>query len=259
MKCFICSNAIDDNTHIILPVDGNNIDIYLCEEHSETSLKKLKELYLRKKSDLEDLIKKAKELGLKLDIKSEDNHKEISEPKIIQAQAEVPKELTKETPKIISQKSEQTEDDLISTEFIDNKSMRSVGGTTDMGGVTSYQSYDFGSLSDKLPENARQGKVKMTMVEGRGGQQIAIPQKRMDGLGETHINIIKAENDDKLQARFKKMATDSMHDKQANFAQSGYTETTRNCPFCNGRGLIKQGKADISCPKCGGSGMIFIN
>jgi hypothetical protein len=198
---------------------------------------------------------------LNINLTSADKNETVAKPKILQAQIEEPKkpEPTIAKPDITNNKTNaQEEEGMIPTDVIDKRAMRSVGGTTDMGGVNSYTSYDLGSLTDKLPDNARAGKVKMTMVEGRGGQQIAIPQKRQDGLGETHITILKAENDDRLQARFKKMATDSMHDKHANFAQSGYADTTRNCPFCNGRGTIKQGKNDIGCPKCGGAGMISI-
>ena len=266
MNCFICSNPTTDNTHIILPLDnGQKVDVYLCDDHADTSLRKLKELYSKKVNELEELIKKAKELGYNLNIDNATTPKD-TQPKIIAATiepkqpAQDPKPISKEPTVIKSSNTSNYPEDteMISTEIIDKKSMRSVGGSTDMGSVASYQSYDFGNLADKLPENARAGKVKMTMVEGRGGQPIAIPQKRMDGLGETHINIIKSENDEKLQARFKKMATDSVHDRHANFAQSGYAETTRSCPICGGGGTIRQNKNDISCPKCGGGGMISI-
>ena len=259
MNCYLCNNPVDDNTHIILPIDnGKHIDIYLCEEHSDTSLRKLKERYSQKLVELEDLIKKAKELGFDIDMKGLNDQ---NKPKILLATTneETGKEKAEgaNSPKVKFDSS--ADEDMISTEFIDNKTMRSVGGSTDMAQVSSYQSYDIGSMADKLPENIRAGRVKMAMMEGRGGQPIAIPQKRQDGLGETHIAIVKSENDDKLQTRFKKMASDSVRDRQANFSQSGYTETTRTCPICSGGGTVKQGKNVASCPKCGGAGMISIS
>lgn len=258
MKCFLCDNTSEDNTHIILPIDnGAKVDLYLCEEHADTSLKKLKEAYKERINGLDELIAKAKSLGIELDINS--LKKPTEKPQIIVAKPQDEPAPRQTATTVIKESNKAPEnDDMIPTSMIDGKSMRSVGGNANGTQVSAYQSYDFGSLADKLPEDARMGKVKMTMVEGRGGQQIAIPQKRTDGLGETHINIIKAENDDRLQARFKKMATDSIQDKHANFAQSGYADTTRTCPFCQGRGLIKQNKTDVSCPKCIGSGIITI-
>jgi hypothetical protein len=259
MNCYLCNSPVDDNTHIILPIDnGKHIDIYLCEEHSDTSLRKLKERYSQKLVELDDLIKKAKELGFDIDMKSLNDQ---NKPKILVATANEENSKGKAETAISPRANfdSYSDEDMISTEFIDKKTMRSVGGSTDMAQVSSYQSYDIGSMADKLPENIRAGRVKMAMMEGRAGQPIAIPQKRQDGLGETHIAIIKSENDDKLQTRFKKMASDSVRDRQANFSQSGYTETTRNCPICNGGGTVKQGKNLASCPKCGGAGMISIS
>ena len=258
MNCYLCNSPVDDNTHIILPIDnGQHIDIYLCEEHSDTSLRKLKEKHSQKLAELDDLIKKAKELGFDIDINSLNDR---NKPKILLATTneEKAKENARTTNAPRTHFDNPGDEDMISTDLIDNKTMRSVGGSTDMAQVSSYQSYDIGSTADKLPENIRAGRVKMAMMEGRGGQPIAIPQKRQDGLGETHIAIIKTENDDKMQARFKKMASDSVRDRQANFSQSGYTETTRNCPICSGGGTVKQGKLVASCPKCGGAGMISI-
>jgi hypothetical protein len=259
MNCYLCNSPVDDNTHIILPIDnGKHIDIYLCGEHSDTSLRKLKERYSQKLVELDDLIKKAKELGFDIDI---GNLNDQNKPKILMATTyeEKGQEKASTANTQLVNYPISPDEDMISTELIDNKTMRSVGGSTDMAQVSSYQSYNIGSMADKLPDNIRAGRVKMAMMEGRAGQPIAIPQKRQDGLGETHIAIVKSENDDKLQTRFKKLASDSIRDRQANFSQSGYTETTRNCPICGGGGTVKQGKNVASCPKCGGAGMISIS
>lgn len=266
MKCFVCSkDAPKDSMVIIQMEDGHKAEIYLCDEHADNSLKKLKEMYTKKKIDLDALINQAKELGYNIDlinpsqaasksiIIATEKPPEVSPLKAVEKQAAMPAES-----KMIKESTKEDSEGMIATEIIDKKTMKSVGGSTDMGMVSAYQSYDFNNLGDKLPENARQGKVKMVMAEGRGGQPIAIPQKRMDGLGETHIMINKAENDDRLQARFKKMAQDSIQDKHANFAQNGYADTTRACPFCKGSGLVRNGKIEGSCPKCGGAGMISI-
>lgn len=266
MKCFVCSkDALKDSLVIIQMEDGHKAEIYLCEEHADNSLRKLKEIYAKKKVDLDALINQAKELGYNIDLinPSQAATKSIviateKPPEASSVKAVEKKAAVSMDPNVIKASTTEDSEDMIATDIIDKKTMKSVGGSTDMGMVSAYQSYDFNNLGDKLPDNARQGKVKMVMAEGRGGQPIAIPQKRMDGLGETHIMINKAENDDKLQARFKKMAQDSIQDKHANFAQNGYADTTRACPFCKGSGLVKNGKAESSCPKCGGAGMISI-
>lgn len=245
--------------------DSKKVDINLCEVHSDSSIKQLKEAYNQKKTDLENLIKQAKELGYNIDMASllNPSNKSILTATEIYVAPEALNFNSKpanEPTKAQARQEIITEDDenMITTDIIDKKIMRSVGGSTEMGNVSAHQSYDLNSLGDKLPENARLGKVKMAMVEGRGGQPIAIPQKRIDGLGETHIMINKAENDDKLQARFKKMAQESKSDKFANFSQNGYADTTRPCPICRGNGLVKNGKIETSCPKCAGGGMISI-
>jgi hypothetical protein len=266
MKCFLCTSDAFDNSQLTIQMeDGKKVDIYLCEVHSESSIKQLKEAYAQKKVDLDNLIKQAKELGYSIDLDSLLNPSSRSiltateihvAPEVLQ----IPIKPATQPAKVQIRQEIITEDDenMIPTEIIDKKVMRSVGGNTEMGNVSAHQSYDFNSLGDKLPENARIGKVKMAMVEGRGGQPIAIPQKRVDGLGETHIMINKAENDDKLQARFKKMAQESKSDKFANFSQNGYADTTRPCPICRGSGLVRNGKNESSCPKCAGGGMISI-
>ncbi len=104
---------------------------------------------------------------------------------------------------------------------------------------------------------ARKGKAKLTVMEGRDGQQLVIPEKRVDGMGTTRLKIVKKEDDTKLQSRFKRMAKDTIeHDKVPNFAREGYQNTQLECPFCHGNCTIVHLKREISCPKCNGAGVI---
>jgi hypothetical protein len=149
-------------------------------------------------------------------------------------------------------------DEMIPTDAIAERPMSSVGGSTSMGAVNSYNSYEVSGNADKLPEETRKGKVKMAVVEGREGQPLAIQEKRVDGTGTTQISIHKNENDGRLQDRFKRMAQDSMNDNVPDFARSGYANTTTTCTFCQGKGTVKSTQGEIECPKCHGSCIISI-
>jgi hypothetical protein len=163
------------------------------------------------------------------------------------------------------------EDGILSTRKVDavTQSVRGVGGALSgvakvaFGGSnqaevnTPHQKTD---LADKLDGQHLEGRVKMEAIEGRGGQPVAIPAIRQDGLGTTRIRVTNGANDAQLQQRFKSLADSQIQTPSGDvvnrhgFANEGYD--IHNCSFCSGTGSIKETKIKtIPCPRCGGSGL----
>ncbi len=251
-QCIYCESNNNLNTEFAITLDDSSkVQVKICDKHAEeASVKTAKEAYMKKKTLIDELLSKAKALGLELSTTSS-GFTTVSSPKQTPKQnitnIETVDTLTEEDPNVVK------------TSMLDKqRSFRSVGG--DAGGtmVSAHHSIDLSSLEDKLPDALRDGYAQLAIMEGRAGQPITVPQKRIDGTGTTRITIKKSENDDKLQSRFKKMAQDSMHDNIPDFARAGYKDTTRPCPICRGSGLISQQRQQSPCPKCNGSGMISI-
>ena len=250
-QCIYCGSTTDLNTKLTVSLeDGGKASVDICDTHAEeATVKTAREAYLKKQAMIDEVLKQARALGI-----------DISQPSssglIVAQQAKPPEP---KSPQINNTDEFWAQDDgegwlpTSKVDSISNKGMRSVGGSTEFGAVSSHSSYAVSGEMDKLPESVRNGKVKVEVFEGRAGAPLALPSKRIDGTGTTHIKIIKSENDETLQRRFKGLANSSMQDRQPDF-RHGYDDSTRQCPFCNGAGLVK-GK---SCPKCGGSGIISL-
>ena len=259
MSCVYCGSPDNLNTTFAILIDEEKIKVFICDEHAEdASVKTAKEAYLKKQKEIDAFLAQAKALGLNITINSGSqlavaNVERQAAPVQDQPQAQ-PQPLVRQ----VYNEPMMEGSDVISTEMLDSRNMKSVGGRTDYGSVDSYSSLDKGSLTEKLDPSVFRGKAKMAMVEGRGGQPLAIQEHRVDGTGTTRIQIIKKENDGKLQDRFKRMANDSLHDKTPDFAKSGYDNTIRNCPLCRGESTIINGGLTMMCPKCSGSGTISV-
>lgn len=257
-QCIYCGTDKLLNTQLTITLDdGIRHTVDICDEHAEeASVKSAKNAYIEKQDKIKILLEQAKLLGLNI---SESNggltvlEKSAVAP-VDDDEEPTPAPKPKAKPRLEEQ---DIEDGFISTDVVDRqRPMITPGGNTSMGAVASHSSYDTSNTRAELPEDALKGKVKMAVVEGREGQPLAVPQQRIDGTGTTRINIVKSENDSKLQERFKKMAKSSMSDQAPDFARSGYQNTTTTCPVCRGDGSVKMGKNSQSCPKCGGSGII---
>lgn len=254
MTCVFCSKTTTLNTSMTITLaDGNKVSVDVCDEHAEeATIKSCREAYEAKQSQIEELLAKAKELGLNISQISsgltivKQPVSEVQNP-TIQAIDKKPKTPTLDT----------TADDVVPTSKIDRRPIQSVGGTVGGTSVPSLASHATNDLSDKLPAEVSEGYAKMAVMEGREGQPLVIPQKRVDGTGTTRIIIRKTEDDRTLQERFKRVAKESQssYDNAAGpDFRSGYQDTTRDCPFCRGEMEIN-GK---ECPKCKGTGLISV-
>lgn len=250
--CVYCGVSENLNTTLQITLDNSEkVTVVICDEHAEeATIKSARVAYTNKQKQIDDFLAQAKALGLNISINTGNNLSVV--------QAPVQQAPVQQAPQYAPQQTPQTQailegDDVVSTDFIDNKMMRSVGG----GGVESFSSFQAGSSKDKLDPNLLRGRAKITMMEGREGIPIAIPERRVDGTGTTRIKISKRENDQNLQNRFKRMAEDSIRDRSPDF-KSGYRDSMKSCPLCHESGSIRNMNQDIVCPKCQGSGVISV-
>lgn len=271
-QCVFCEATGNLNTQIGIKLDdGRKVTCDICDEHAEDATpKSVKAAYLEKQGKAEALIAQLKALGYDV-AKMEESKSGL----VIPVMAAKPAAPRSGPPEVIPEQDLEG-DDVVDTTLLDSKSgkgMVSAGGAANyVGGsvsVAGHASLDAASIAaNNLPADqratlhkARKGKAKLTVVEGREGQPLIIPEKRVDGFGTTRIKITKKEDDGKLQGRFKKMAKDSIdNDRVPNFAREGYQNTQTDCPICRGNCVIIQPvrgvKQEVSCPKCNGSGVI---
>ena len=275
-RCVYCETSENLNTQLTVTLeDGTKAAVDICDEHAEeATIKSARAAYQANQDKIAAFLIQAKELGLEVQegasglviVRPEPVPVEpvvepvpVAQPveqQMIQTQPAMVEQPT--NPKAGLTKNERDEG-WVDTGAVDGqKGMQSVGGSTNMGAVSTHASHVVGGQKDVLPSNARRGKVKMQLAEGRGGQPIAIPEKRIDGTGTTRIKIQQKVNDDVLQRRFKDMATESRSsdDNQAGVDfRNSYQDTTRRCPICRGECVIN----GADCPKCDGMGTITIS
>lgn len=249
-QCVYCGATSNLNTQMTITLsDGQKHTVDICDAHAEeATIKSARDAFQDKKKQIDDLLAKAKELGI--DITQTASGLTVASQK--------PQEKQEKTAAPTIPTINRSDEDVIPTSKLDHsRGMMSVGGQTDAGQVSSFSSHDLNSLTDKLPEEARLGLAKMTVVEGRAGQPLVIPKQRVDGTGTTNITVTKKETDQQLQARFKHMSALSMQDggPVPNFARQGYQNTTTKCTFCKD-GYVRTRNGNELCPKCGGSSIL---
>lgn len=263
-QCVFCEAITTLNTQMTVSLeDGTKATAHICDAHAEDATPKtVRAAYVAKQQKAEALIAQLKAMGYAV------NGLEQSKSGLVIPTMDKPKPATRAAPIILEAATadDLVGDDVVSTDLLDSKSskgMLSSSQVGNMGGqqvqVAGHASHDLSSVARGLPPEVRKGKAKLVVTEGREGQALVIPEKRVDGMGTTRIKITKKENDNSLQGRFKKMAADSVHhDKCPNFARAGYQNTQSTCPICRGDCIIKQAGKEVSCPKCNGSGVVSV-
>lgn len=259
-QCVFCSKPDNLNTSMTITLeDGQKVSVDICDEHAEeATIKSARAAYQGKQAQIEEVLAQAKALGLNigqttggLTVVESATPDPVPDSMTVQA-------IEKPAAAPAAPLLEQDDPDVVPTSKIDGRAgMQSVGGNVSGTAVPSHNSHSMNDLGDKLPAGTTEGHAKMVMAEGRGGQPIMIPKKRVDGTGTTRINISQNETDAQLQERFKRMGqtSQSSHDNQAGpDFRAGYQDTTRDCPFCRGE-MEVNGK---ECPKCKGTGIISV-
>jgi hypothetical protein len=253
-NCVFCNTTDNLNTEMSVTLeDGNKVQAWVCDQHAEeATVKSVREAYCAKLDKFKELLEAAKALGF--DLSAIAGKPEVApQPK----PQEKPRPVTEKAPSKPQMVELEDNENVVDTARLDNaRAFISTGGQTEYGSVQGFSNYSLDGGKDKLSPELRQGKAHLAMMEGRDGQPLIIPDKRVDGTGVTTIKIVKNTNDDVLQRRFKQMAKDSMEDKVPDFAHNGYSATTKECPFCRGQGTILNAKKLVECPKCHGSGLL---
>ena len=250
-NCIICQKSEGLNTSINITVDGVKLAVLLCDEHADTTTPKdAKEAYLRRKTQIEELVKQAEALGVTVSVPDKPGKLAIA-TKVEQPGQPQPQ-----------QSSLQASDDspVVDASQADLmiQRVRGIAGSI-QGSNTSVESHQAYApdqmLSQHLPEGAREGKVRLAVAEGRQGQPIVIPAVRQDGTGTTTVRVVKTGGDAEIQRRFKNLAQsrDSDGHNVHSFGQSGYL--AKDCPVCHGEGVLTMKGGERQCPRCGGSGV----
>lgn len=265
-SCVFCGGTDNLNTSFTITVeDGQKIAVSICDEHAETAtVKSARDAYIARQQEINEVLAKAKALGLNLT--TQPNGLIVAQgapaPQPVPAAQPVGQPVAQpgNRPQALLN---ENDPNVIPTTIYDSKSRSVVTGGIDtpLGAASGHVSHDLSKTRGVLPHDALQGKVQLTVVEGRGGQPLAIPAKRQDGLGTTRVRVAKSDDQD-LQRRFKHMASDTMDPERPrvpNFARRGYEVAgTRQCPLCAGECEVQSGGQSIPCPKCGGAGEISV-
>jgi hypothetical protein len=253
-QCIYCSSTSNLNTKLTISIDdGTKVTVEICDTHAEdATIKTARDAYLKKQAMIDEVLKQAEALGISIKqpengglIIAQSNSQENRQPRNDHK--------SNATDEFWSQDDGEGWMPTSKVDAIDSRGVKPIGGNTEYGTVSAHNSHVVAGEKDILPSHLRNGKVKVDVFEGRSGAPIAIPTKRVDGTGTTHIQIVNTENDERLQRRFKNLASNSIQDKHHGF-KDGYDSSTRTCPFCQGAGIAK----NKSCPKCGGLGVISI-
>lgn len=270
-QCVFCDSSLELNTQISIKLDnGNKVLCDICDTHAEDATSKtVKAAYLEKQNKVESLLAQLKAMGVDVNAMEKSKGGLLIPP----PQVEKSKPVQRTGPPEVIPEEDLKGENVVSTDLLDAKSrkgMASVGGAANFGSnsvsVSGHASFDPTIAAGNLPADqrtgflqARKGKAKLTVVEGREGQPLVIAETRVDGMGTTRLKIVKKEDDNKMQGRFKRMANDSIHhDKTPNFAREGYQNTQTDCPICRGNCVIVQNNRETSCPKCNGAGVISV-
>lgn len=264
--CVYCDATDGLNTQLTVPLDdGTKITVDVCDTHSEdATVKSAREAYKKRQEQASDLqnqlaefLAKAKALGLDINIASS-GLAVASQP-----QTQQPQQTAAQTAVQTVQATDLADEEMVSTAKLRSaKGMVTAGGqlsSETMGGAVvagGHASHSTRELQEQLGA-ALDGKAKMTVVEGRGGQPLTIPQIERDGTGTTVIQVVKTD-DTTLQTRFKRLADDSRQDRAPIFSLQGYEGAHGhiNCPICKGEMEIVHQGVRQKCPKCGGAGIL---
>lgn len=261
-NCIICETTDDLNTSMKIKLDDDTIvEVPVCDEHAEDiTPKKAKELYLQRKSKMDELIEQAKSMGLV-----------ISEPGkagLITASV-LPVEPAPEKPQMRQQEIKPktvTEEAEVDPLFMDARTVeakmgtpRSVGGSVGgIGHLEAHQAANPSMLSEKIDVSNK--KIRVKTVQGRGDMPIPIPQVIKDSSGTTVINVSKRMDDRQLQENFKASAgtRENNYDDAYSYRSDGYQANQRECSICSGCGTVRDQGNYIDCPKCNGTGMMVV-
>lgn len=255
-KCIKCDSPDNLNTTLSIKLpDDTTASVRICDAHAEDITPKMaRELYVEKLSKLQEIIKMARDNGLEVSFPTPAGSKLIVAQS---SQAAAPTTNPAPTPIVPAEQEEER--------FLDGSIVRQKMGPVPavmmpalpaLAGATTGPAL---TREDISKVDLGKEKIKVDVVEGRSGQPVVVPTIIKDNSGTTSIRVKKSISDVDLQKHFKANA-DSNDPDGSNKHSFAKAHATRDCPFCNGSGVVSQVvnrvKTKIECPKCKGAGLI---
>ena len=241
--------TLDDGAKAEVWVSDSYLDQATPVKVKEATIKIL-EAQSGKQKEIEELLARAKELGIDLGGSG-------AAPVAAQPQASTPTTPAKQAKAEPTPFNEDVQPEVAGARIIDSvdadKAMDNLAVDNQTGGQAGgmRQAYEVRS-DEEASEDLRGGeKDEINTVRVRDGMSIAIPTRRVGKMGETKIQIVDSGGDSALQERFK-----SLNGGDGQQSTAGYTVRSAQCGLCRGQGVVMGSK---KCPKCGGAGMVDIS
>jgi hypothetical protein len=283
-KCIRCGSTTSLNT--ILPVTIENVkyEVALCDEHAEdTTIKQVKECVIQRLKEIDELLKKANELGIELGDKKLII---IESPKEPEASPQMPPQEPETTPSTSPQTSHkivkkapapkttiQYKKNNPQPKPISSSMVRGVHGVAQgkvaAANLERRESLSTSSVVEGAIRNAKKRNLidedkevslptirskEQQVVEGRGRKPMVIPKTIKYSDGVTNIHVVNTGGDKTIQDRFRDLAQDSMQGDRPRFCYGADGYDVIPCNACDGTGTAKVGTGP--CPKCQGVGFL---
>ncbi len=262
-NCIYCGTTTDLVAQLTITIDGDQkITVDICNEHSEdATIRTARQKYMERQSQIDELMAKAKMLGLELAPQQtpgglvilQSAPKEVpQQPQPIQARPIQPRQQV-----VVAS---DDDDGMIDSTIVDQKERRTIvsrGGVAGSHSIESHRSLDMTDIQERIGDDVLHGKVKMETIERQSGGYVSIPAKKVNGLGTTNVVVVQT-TDQEMQRRFKQQADQSKSDNGWNSMRHLGKEGIEiiNCPICKGEGVARNAGKEITCPKCKGKGHI---
>lgn len=262
-----CKDNLNTQFAIAVPVAGKEgetekVVVLICDEHSEDATpKSAREKYVERQKKMDEVLAMARALGMDLSQTSQASGLTIVTSQKPQNRNQVTQAMggRQAQPQPVAITEAEADPDFVSTEVADAKlsRLRGVSGMAGHQQVEAHSAHDTSTLREEIPSDLLKGRVKTERIERQNGSAMAIPTKKVDGLGTTTVTVVQT-NDAEIQRRFKAKAEQSKSeygwDQMKHLGRDGYDLV--NCPLCRGVCTIKHLGKEIVCPKCGGRGQI---
>lgn len=259
--CIYCGAKDNLVAQLTLTIDdGSKVSVDVCADHADdATIRTAKQKYMERMGEINDLLQRAKALGLELAPQPTASGLLLvqSTGKNSAAVNEAANEVMRGRRPVqeLVDDPEMLDADIV--ERRERRAMVSRGGQAGAHTVESHQSIDMTDVQEQLGSDVLRGKVKMEIVEKQSGAAVAIPTKKINGLGTTTIRVVQT-TDQEMQRRFKTIAEQSKSpmgwDMMRHLGKEGVEIV--NCPICRGDGVTRNAGKEVVCPKCKGKGML---
>lgn len=257
--CIYCGTKENLEAQLTITLDdGKKVTVSVCKEHAEdATIRTAKQKYMERQGEIDALMEKAKALGLELAIgaPSASGLVMVTQKPIARQANEAAMRGQSLNPAIAAE----DDPEMIDAEILERRErgVVSSGGMAGNTMVEGHQSLDMSEIKEQIGTDVLRGKVKVEVIEKQSGGVVALPVKKVNGLGTTQIRVVQT-TDQEMQRRFKTIAEQSKSpfgwDRMRHLGKEGIEII--NCPICKGEGVARNAGKEVTCPKCKGKGML---